>query len=459
MPKAQNHIIHSELEALIERLSHDQGVNSEELHTLEQILSFKDDLIVISPFKNHSLYYQAAAFSQESDLTLVISPVSSLINKELGLLKSIGLGSHVAALTSDLFPNQARKIIAETAEGAYRILFMTPESFLYWFSSGFNSMAIEHYRKLAEDDLGKQVFINTQLILERVTRIALREFDLINPENGAHKPKYLEAVNLIRELNQPILALSFNSSQETINHFLRYFPNTPIIYEELRLPKVSLKAKYCFSRLDKQKHLLKLLKTDKPTLIYVSPHEDLAELVNYLRNKLPDLSMKAFHKGLPTEQKAEALDYFLNHPQPVFITTSELTDGINRTNISRLIHFSPPNSLADYYKDIHILNTQDSQSESHLLLCEDDLKLNSSQESKLQSQYNRDGLVVKREKLTGQLLQWVSDSKGCRWQNLEKILNSNVQQQVPCGICDLCLGEKNSFFSAASLFFLKKSFS
>lgn len=437
------------LDDLLELFSPDRRLCSEEKNNLEQIIHFENNLLLISPYRNHALYSQILAFTESSDLTIILLPLSSSINKEVSYLKTLDLGPQVAALTSDLYPNQARKLISEIASGAYKILFLTPESFLYWFSSGFNSMAIEHYRKLSENDLGKQVFMSTQAILKRVTRIIFREFELVAKENAIHKPKYLEAINLIRELEIPILGLSFVHSPEILQSFSRYFPNTPVISESLRLNNISLNAKYCFSRLEKQKYLVKLLKEEKPTLVCVAPDENLADLVNYIRKQLPDLSVKAFHPRLPTEQKAEALDYFLTDKSPVFITALSSIEGIVRTDILRLIHYSPSNSLVDYYKEIHIL---EKSSEAHLLLCEDDLR-------KIASYEVKDGLIVKREKQISQLLHWIAKKENCRWHNLEEVLLSFTgQSPTKCGVCDLCKNESIPLLTTAALFFLKKKF-
>jgi superfamily II DNA helicase RecQ len=456
----QNNLIFTGSDKLAQKFLNGHELSEEQSLTLNQSLGNKN-LVVIAPYKNHSLYYQLPALMEGNDLTLVLMPVSSDIQKELKNLKILGLSGKVGALTSDLFPNQARRLIADVAAGAYKIFFLTPESFLYWFSSGFNSMAVEHYRRLAEDDLGKQVFMNTQAILKRITKVVFNEFQLISKNSIAHKPKYLEAIELISSLRKNFLALSFNASNQVIHDFLGLFPNTPIIYEPLRLERIALQAKYCFSRLDKQKYLVELLKTSKPTLVYVSPTEDLAELVSYLRQKLPNIKLKTFYKGLPTEQKAEALDYFLHDPCPLFITSSELTEGITGPNINRLIHFAPPNSLADFYKDIHILegsSIQEGLAEAHLLVCEDDFGGDSTQEDRLHNLYNREGLFVKRKGQIEQFLNWLSQSKGCRWQNLEMVLTSNTQVESKCGICDLCLGAKSNLFGKMSLYFLKRKY-
>lgn len=428
--------------------------------TLRQIKN-NLDLVVVTSYVNHTLYYQAAALNENSDLTIVILPSSAAIGREIAAFKGTELETQVAALASDLFPNQARHLIAEVAKGHYKILFLTPESFLYWFSSGFNSMAVEHYRKLDESDLGKQVFVNTQKSLTRVSRIVFCEFELFSKTNPAYKNKYQEAISLIRELQKPILGLSFNCSQETIQHFLRFFPNTAVIQESLKIKKVSLKAKYCFSKLEKQKLLLKLLEEDSPTIVYVSQAESLSDLVNLIRKKMPNKMVRAFHKDLHPEQKADVLDYFLNDPCPTFLTSSDLLEKIYRPNIKRLIHFSPPISLSELYRDLHIFssNTNNGQtSESFLMLCEDDLMPTHAEKSRVQNSYNKDGLQVDFKRQYKQLLDWISLNKGCRWQNLEHVLTSNLLENQKCGICDLCLGNKTSLFSSMSMFMLKNKF-
>ncbi|MDX1920406.1 MAG: hypothetical protein SFU25_06685 [Candidatus Caenarcaniphilales bacterium] len=437
-------------------ISNDKERNHQE-RTLKQIKN-NSDLVLITSYANHSLYYQTAAFCETSDLTLVILPSSAAINREIATFKGTEAEPKVAALASDLFPNQARHLIAEVAQGHYKILFLTPESFLYWFSSGFNSMAIEHYRKLEESDMGKQVFVNTQKSLIRVSRIVFCEFELFSKTNPAFKNKYQEAISLIRELQKPILGLSFNCSKETIQHFLRFFPNTAVIQESLKLKNVSLKAKYCFSKLDKQKLLLKLLEEDSPTLVYVSQAESLSDLVNLVRKKMPNKIVRAFHKDLPPEQKADVLDYFLNDPCPTFLTSSDLLEKIYRPNMKRLIHYSPPTSLSEFYRELHIFssNSESSQtSESYLMLCEDDFLPTATEKARVQNSYNKDGFQVDFKKQYKQMLDWISLNKGCRWQNLEHVLTSNLLENHKCGICDLCLGNKTSLFSSMSMFMLK----
>ncbi|MFN5539713.1 MAG: helicase-related protein [Candidatus Melainabacteria bacterium] len=426
---------------------------SQDEDTIVQQIQGNRSLILISSHKNHSYYSYKAAFDENKDLTLVLMPSSASINREIGFLRSINALDRVAALTSDLFPNQARKLISDIAQGNFKMFFLTPESFLYWFSSGFNSMAVEHYRKLSEDDLGKQVFINSQIILGRISRLVLFDFDLISRKNTVHKPKYLESVNLLRELKKTVLAISSNGLQEVVDDFAKFFPETPIVYDSLRLNNISLNSHFCFSRLDKQKKLLNLINNKKPTIVYVSQNEDLADLVNYLRDKLPNRQIKAFHKGLLPEQRAEALDYFFKDPNPVFITCSNLMDGIHREDLTQLIHYSPPISLQEYYREIHVLTTQKGKkAESHVLFCEDDF-IHRKTKSAIA---DRENLLIDTNKQNHQLLDWLSQKEGCRWQHLEQGMAS--QQEGKCGICDLCMGQKPAFFGSIFSMLLKNKF-
>ena len=415
------------------------------------------NIFLITSYTNQSFYIKSASLTNEQELTIIIMPTSADITSEWLNWKDKNYADSAATLTNDLFPNQTRHLMSEVSAGKYKVLFLTAETFLYWFSAGSNSMAVEHYRKLAEHNLSKQVYENAQIILQRTTRLILCEFELGYAKNNIYKPKYLEVLSLLKELNKPILGLSWNSSAEVIENISTLFPSSSIIQEQLKLPTISLNVKYCFSRLEKQKHLVNLLKDSKSTLIYVSSNEDLTDLVNFIRHKLPNLNFKTLHKHLTPEYKAEALDYFLNDPKPVFILNSDLIEGIYRPNIDRLIHYSPPLSLAKFYKDLNIINQNNSipLTESYLLACEDDMNLNYAQKDRLSKLYNKEGFSLNIDKLKKQFLNWFSEQKDCRWYNLEKALTPNLNSLEKCGICDLCKGNKASILNVFFMFLAK----
>jgi superfamily II DNA helicase RecQ len=433
-----------------------QNLRPEQTNLIDQFKT-NANFFLITPYTNQSFYIKAVSLADEQELTLVIMPTSADISREWLNWKDQSYAKFAATLTNDLFPNQTRHLMAEVAAGNYKVLFLTAESFLYWFSAGSNSMAVEHYRKLTEHDLSKQVFVNAQNILQRVSRLILHEFELAYPKNSVYKAKYLETISLIKELNIPILGLSSNSSDKVIQHISQFFPNNSLVQENLQLTKINLNAKYCLSRLDKQKHLINLLKEPKPTLIYVSAHEDLVDLVNFIKHKLPDLNLKTFQKELMPEHKAEALDYFFNDPEPVFIVNGDLMDGIFRPDMARLIHYSPPLNLAKFYKDLNTISYHNSMPvlESYLIACEDDMNLNYTQKDHLSKLYNKEGFSLNIDKQKKEFLNWISDQKNCRWQNLEKALTPHLQTQEKCGICDLCKGKKASILNSFFMFLAK----
>jgi superfamily II DNA helicase RecQ len=387
-------------------------------------------------------------------LTVIIMPTSTNISKELGLSGELPR-EDVAVLNSELFPNQARTLMGGVSQGLYKYLFMTPESFHNWFSSAISE---ESLRRPSDGELEAQNRKTAKDILSKVGRFVITEFETTCKENPTFKQKYLDCINLIKKLNKPVLAMSFNCSHESLKHIYKYFPKSTLLQDRLRLERLSLRPKFFFAVADKQKYLVKLLEEERPTLVYISEQENLMELINYLRAKLPNRSIRGIHKGMNPEQQTEALDYFFQDPAPIFFASRDNIAQLHRNDSIRLIHYSLPVSLPEYYRDIYRIwrkNRQTTKSnvnsiklyQAHLLLCEDDFILMNKERNRLTFQLNREGFQADLNTLGKQILDWMSIDKECRWQSFESMLSPESPKMERCGICDVCLGEKTSLMN------------
>ena len=118
---------------LIAKFDPENTLRPKELNNLQTLAQNPQNTVLIGPYKNHRLYYQTLAFVKDQSLTLVLMPTAGNIQEEMGYLQTLNLDHRAAALTSDLYPNQARRLLVDVAAGTYQILYLTPESFLYWF--------------------------------------------------------------------------------------------------------------------------------------------------------------------------------------------------------------------------------------------------------------------------------------------------------------------------------------
>ena len=94
---------------------------------IDSILSGKDVLGIMPTGAGKSLCYQIPALMLDG-ITLVISPLISLMKDQVGSLNQAGI--HAAYLNSSLTPGQYRKALAFARQGRYPIIYVAPERLL-----------------------------------------------------------------------------------------------------------------------------------------------------------------------------------------------------------------------------------------------------------------------------------------------------------------------------------------
>ena len=94
---------------------------------IDAILSGQDVFGVMPTGSGKSLCYQIPALLLEG-LTLVISPLISLMKDQVAALKEAGIPA--AFLNSSLTPTQQREVLRRAGLGAYRLIYVTPERLL-----------------------------------------------------------------------------------------------------------------------------------------------------------------------------------------------------------------------------------------------------------------------------------------------------------------------------------------
>ena len=88
------------------------------------IMRGRDICAVMPTGAGKSICYQIPALAMDG-VTLVISPLISLMQDQVRILKSIGVPA--AYLNSSLTPRQVDLAISRAAQGAYKIIYAAPE--------------------------------------------------------------------------------------------------------------------------------------------------------------------------------------------------------------------------------------------------------------------------------------------------------------------------------------------
>ena len=423
----------------------------------------KDHLLIIS---NPSLFceqdFQEIANAEGNDLTLIIYPSNAEAQRIINSIKSQDLLSEIEILGANIYPSQGRNIIASIAAGKAKLLFLSPESFVHWFSGVIEGNTVYYRGELSEESLRKKVNDDIALLLNRIRRAIAFGANTAYSGNDLYKQKYFETLQELKRLPVQTVMISDSWSNEFMNFVRNLYPFVQVSFSKLALPEISLSVNYVFSKDKKKSQLTRVLSknTDKPTIVYVQPYlkKRLSEIAQQVRTKIPSLSIKVFDENMLPEQKAETFDYFCNDPCPNIIISGDLNNVfIDAKRAKRLVHYSAPISLSDYYNQISSLAP--SLEEAVLIVCEDDFVglERKEYESKDDLMNKREGIKQDFNKQKSLLLEWVS-SNICRWIQFEKLMIGKNQLEENCGCCDVCTKKKHSSWATWSFFWLKKKF-
>src|SRR5687768_11904961 len=95
---------------------------------VEGALAGRDVLVVMPTGAGKSLCYQLPALMRD-DLTVVVSPLVSLMQDQVDALAARGLGDRVALVNAQQDGSANASVLARAREGELRLLYVAPERF------------------------------------------------------------------------------------------------------------------------------------------------------------------------------------------------------------------------------------------------------------------------------------------------------------------------------------------
>lgn len=291
---------------------------------IDSLLSAQDTLVLLPTGAGKSLCYQLPALFQEG-VCLVISPLLALMKDQVNQLKYKGIEAEY--LSSELDDFDAEVIYNRCKDGLTKLLYVSPERLS-------NKQFIQH---IEEIQLSFIAVDEAHCISEwgqdfRPSYQNIKEFRKNNPKitcialTATATPKVLEEIKTKLELKNPkIFQKSFKRT------------NIKIITEELS---------------DKYSRVYTILKyATEPGIIYVRTRKEAELLTEYLhRNKIENVDY--FHAGLSTKEKNNKQEHWNRSANNVLISTNAFGMGIDKDNVRFVIHYSPSQSVENYYQEI-----------------------------------------------------------------------------------------------------------
>ena len=293
---------------------------------ITNVLKGKDTLAVMPTGGGKSLCYQLPALIMEG-MTLVVSPLISLMQDQVGSLKTNGINS--VFLNSSLSWEEYLQATDEIKNGQIKILYVSPEG-----------LATQKIRELLSAPEIK------------ISCITIDEAHCVSAWGHDFRPDYLE-IKSIRKLfpNAVMLALTATATEKVRTDIMQNLgmKKPAIFISSFNRPNIYLEVQPKKNALDQ---VIKCIKkhSGESGIIYCYSRKQVDELTQTL-DKL-GYSVLNYHAGLSDQQRAKNQDLFIKDEVQIIVATIAFGMGIDKPNVRFVINYDLPKSIEEFYQEI-----------------------------------------------------------------------------------------------------------
>src|SRR6266581_5512259 len=296
-----------------------------QLKVLGPLLAGRSVLAVLPTGAGKSLCFQLPAL-MTAGLTLVVSPLISLMQDQVGALRRRGIAA--AYLNSLLSADQRRLILDGAGSGCVSILYCAPERLAALV------------RPLSR--AGREVAL-----------LAVDEAHCIVEWGNEFRPVYRRLDRFRYLLGDPVtIALTGSATPGTRSEILRVLriPHAETVLTSFDRPNLVFRVERVRDDRARFARVRELVRVAEGSSIVYTPTRRLTELVT---RALLRMGVRAapYHAGLTPRTRRRVLAAFLADRVPVVVATSAFGMGIDKPDVRRVIHWGPARTLEAYYQE------------------------------------------------------------------------------------------------------------
>jgi ATP-dependent DNA helicase RecQ len=376
---------------------------------IDAILQHRDVLGIMPTGGGKSLCYQLPALLLDGT-EIVISPLISLMKDQVNALEEEGISA--AFINSSLAPQEYYEILNAAGKGKYKIIYIAPESLFK--SDIINLVQNINISLLVVDEAHcvsqwghdfRPAYKNIKAFLEMIhPRPRFASF------TATATGEVREDIIRILGLNNPfVLVTGFDRSN---------------LYFGVEKPD------------NRNARLIELLKErkDQSGIIYCSTRKAVEELHEMLDEKGFPVTM--YHAGLDDVTRHKSQDDFLYDRKTVMIATNAFGMGIDKSNVSFVIHYQMPKNIESYYQEAGRAGRDGSSADCILLYSSQDVRINQFLIKQSQGDDEVDPRIIEQKiKLLEQMTFYATSSDCLRGRILKYFGEGGFSY---CGNCSNC---------------------
>lgn len=378
---------------------------------IKTVLAGQDCLVLMPTGGGKSLCFQLPALRLEG-LTLVISPLISLMKDQVDALKANGIPA--GFINSILTSAEIKRMMEKARQDRIKLLYLAPER-----------LAVPNFRQF--------------LLSLEVSLVAIDEAHCISEWGHDFRPEYRNLKLLRRELpGVPVIALTATATERVRRDIATQLElkKARLFVSSFNRPNLSY---HVWPKRNAFSNLVSLLKKHpgEPAIVYCTTRKDTEELAASL--SWQGLHAEAYHAGLEDKVRQGAQDRFISDEIPIIVATIAFGMGIDKPDIRLIVHYHVPKTLEGYYQETGRAGRDGLPSECVLFFSYGD-------KVKLDFFVNQIEDPLERERSAAKLAQVVEfcEWQGCRRAYLLRYFGEAWEEEN-CGGCDICLSPRELF--------------
>ncbi len=312
---------------------------------MQAVLAGRDSLVVLPTGGGKSLCYQAPAVARD-ELTVVISPLISLMKDQVDSLRACGVPAH--AINSSQSPDERDASSEALDRGEARLLFVSPE---------------------------RMVLPAFQMLLQRlgVRTFAIDEAHCISHWGHDFRPEYRQ----LSQLRVLFPEAAFHGYTATATLRVRDdivgqlgLKDPAVLVGNFDRPNLTYRV---LPAMDQSRQVLEVLDRHKgePGIIYCLRRRDVDELTEFLKKNA--YQAMPYHAGMNPEDRHASQTAFAEEKCNLIVATIAFGMGIDRSNIRFILHASMPKSIEHYQQETGRAGRDGLEAECVLLYTGSDL--------------------------------------------------------------------------------------
>jgi ATP-dependent DNA helicase RecQ len=314
---------------------------------IDAITCGRDVLGIMPTGGGKSLCYQIPALMFRG-ITFVVSPLISLMKDQVMALKSANVPA--AYINSSLTYNQLLKVYDNLRAGMYKIVYIAPER-----------LEAEGFRDLASG-------------LD-IAMIAVDEAHCVSQWGNDFRPSYLKIARFISSLpRRPVVAAFTATATELVRDDIteKLALCAPFrIVTGFDRPNLNFEV---HSPRGKKDALIDLIRQrhDKSGIVYCQTRRNVEKICDLLNEN--GFAATRYHAGLDDGERVRNQEDFVYDRKNIMVATNAFGMGIDKSNVSYVIHFNMPMSLEAYYQEAGRAGRDGAPADCILLYSPSDIK-------------------------------------------------------------------------------------